>query len=726
MGMQVSTRVWAAIGLLVAASVMGQDEALTRQEQLRIVRDYLFVTHRTPSASLQQMVAGVPVDSTLPIKCGMSAAADFVMNRHKLDKDLQAALASVDSLQARPILAETYNSPSGHFKIHYAVSGDDAVYQASTDVSPANGVPDYVDGVARIADSVWTHEVGDLGYPAPPADSFYTEGGDYRYDVYLLNLAASFYGLSYMDSLSIDGPGSIRATSFMQLDNDYQSLDAYKSRPLDAVRVTMAHEFFHAIQFGMDFTEADDYNRSFPRRYWMEMSATWMEDEMYDGINDYYGYLKYFFDVPTVSIQQFKGFTDLHPYGSAVFPIFLSEQYGKELIRDIWERCAAMGMGPQFWIAVEQALDSTTSHAVNLPIAFRQFALWNYYTGSRASMAPDTVGYSERASYPAIPDGAMAYHDTLPVLVTVQTNAFKPQFTAATYIKIDRLDQVAKRYYACGVIDTSNLCVVRFADTASADSTEIDRFSIPLSCRAVDTTCTLASACTDTTVVMVDSVFTPIFFLDSLIQPWGVSLAYSPLQNPDSQVVETGLLSAPFGQTFGFTVERPRLFQSVVFIFSDASYLDIYRYVADRTQRIAYIIDEKSDSLLDIVPREPSLLDAYPNPAVVAQLGTEPLRFRFQLGTNRKGYLTCALDENLMVVDLFDISGQFVGTIEQLADNPASNTDDATVHVISWDMKNGRGKDVVSGVYLAIGRLYCGTNRDELLAEGKTKVVVIR
>jgi hypothetical protein len=311
-------------------------------------------------------------------------------------------------------------------------------------------------------------------------------------------------------------------------------------------------------------------------------------------------------------------------------------------------------------------------------------------------------------------------------LVTVQTNAFKPQFTAATYIKIDRLDHAAKRYYACGAIDTSDVCVIRFADTTCADSTEIDRGTIPLDCRAVDTTCTLGTACTDTTVVMVDSLFTQVFFLDSLIQPWGVSLVYSPVQNPDSQVVEAGLLNAQFGQTFGFSIDQPRKFESVVFIFSDASYLDTYRYVVDRTQRIAYIIDEKSDSALDVVSRQPSLLDAYPNPAIVAQLGAEPLRFRFQLATDIKGKLTCAMDQNLMVVDLFDIGGQFVGSIEQQADYSTADTTDATVHVIPWDLKNGKGKDVASGVYLAVGRLYCGANRDELLAEDKTKVVVIR
>ncbi len=45
---------------------------------------------------------------------------------------------------------------------------------------------------------------------------------------------------------------------------------------------------------------------------------------------------------------------------------------------------------------------------------------------------------------------------------------------------------------------------------------------------------------------------------------------------------------------------------------------------------------------------------------------------------------------------------------------------------IPWDMKNGRGNDVASGVYLAYAHLYANNGKGELLAKARQKVVVIR
>ncbi len=36
------------------------------------------------------------------------------------------------------------------------------------------------------------------------------------------------------------------------------------------------------------------------------MSAVWMEEQQYTGINDYYNYLPFFFGTPMSSIQQFN------------------------------------------------------------------------------------------------------------------------------------------------------------------------------------------------------------------------------------------------------------------------------------------------------------------------------------------------------------------------------------------------------------------------------------
>ena len=48
------------------------------------------------------------------------------------------------------------------------------------------------------------------------------------------------------------------------------------------------------------------------------------------------------------------------------------------------------------------------------------------------------------------------------------------------------------------------------------------------------------------------------------------------------------------------------------------------------------------------------------------------------------------------------------------------------VFEIGWDMKNEAGKEVASGVYLAVVRMYEGDSPVELLVTDQTKVAVIR
>ena len=48
------------------------------------------------------------------------------------------------------------------------------------------------------------------------------------------------------------------------------------------MRVTAAHEFFHAVQFGYDY---------FEDVWLMEASSAWVEDEIFDDIDDNRQYL---------------------------------------------------------------------------------------------------------------------------------------------------------------------------------------------------------------------------------------------------------------------------------------------------------------------------------------------------------------------------------------------------------------------------------------------------
>ncbi|MGB2697919.1 MAG: hypothetical protein WBD28_08715, partial [Candidatus Zixiibacteriota bacterium] len=119
--------------------------------------------------------------------CATPIFIELFANYDKLSFETQKILSSLirqrpDSLWADP---KTYDTPSGHFKIHYVISGKDSVFESSVDTLPADGHPDYVNRCAEIMDYVWHHEIDTLGYNSPPPDDWYIpNGGDGKYDVY--------------------------------------------------------------------------------------------------------------------------------------------------------------------------------------------------------------------------------------------------------------------------------------------------------------------------------------------------------------------------------------------------------------------------------------------------------------------------------------------------------------------------------------------------------------
>ena len=93
------------------------------------------------------------------------------------------------------------------------------------------------------------------------------------------------------------------------------------------IQVTAAHELLHAIQFGYDGWEA----------IWMlEATAVWIEDEVFDDINDNYQYLKDWLDEPHISLNKDRA---PHWYGSWIFFRYLSEHIGgPSTVRKILEQ----------------------------------------------------------------------------------------------------------------------------------------------------------------------------------------------------------------------------------------------------------------------------------------------------------------------------------------------------------------------------------------------------
>ena len=111
--------------------------------------------------------------------------------------------------------------------------------------------------------------------------------------------------------------------------------------PTENLQVTAAHELFHAVQFAYDYFEDG---------WFMEATATWAEDEVYDDVNDNRQYLPESpLGQPGQPMDQFIG---LRQYGDWIFFRYLTERFPKSrgglpvVVREIWERADGSGRGP--------------------------------------------------------------------------------------------------------------------------------------------------------------------------------------------------------------------------------------------------------------------------------------------------------------------------------------------------------------------------------------------
>jgi len=333
----------------------------------------------------------------VPAKCATSIVWALKRRWSELPPADRAFFSKV--LQ-RPRLSYRYVSPSGRFKIHYETQGPDAVPAGDAN---GNGIPDYIEEAGRIFDHCWEVEIDSLGYQSPPPD--YGRDGD-EIDVYIHNMNA--YGFTTMDS-SIASTPYDDYTSYIEIDNDFAG-EGFYTHGIEALKVTAAHELFHVIQLGYNFRDEDVY--------FFEMSSVWMEDVVYDEINDYYGVLSDFFDHPDIP------FTDSYygrrQYGLAIWLHFLSKKFSPDLVRTFWEN-----MRP--FRSIEAMDRGLLNQGSSFREAFLEFAVWNYFTGSRA----DTINYYEEGRhYPEI---------TLSKRVSFSSDTSLVDsiyFLASTYIKL--------------------------------------------------------------------------------------------------------------------------------------------------------------------------------------------------------------------------------------------------------------------------------------------------
>jgi hypothetical protein len=223
-------------------------------------------------------------------------------------------------------------------------------------------------------------ETKTLGYRIPVSDApavATTDNPDKKFDVFLGDIAQEgLYGYCAPDGADTNTKDG-RAPAFCVLDNDY-ARSQYGTAPVNALRVTAAHEFFHALQFAYDVDED---------LWFMEGSATWVEDEVYDSINDNYQFL---YDSPIRYPRRSADYSvDMAPYGSFVFFKYAEERLGsRDIVRQFWNYADA----PENRYSLQAIRAVMAARNTNWSNLFTQFGSWNTLpVGS----------YSERAGYPA-------------------------------------------------------------------------------------------------------------------------------------------------------------------------------------------------------------------------------------------------------------------------------------------------------------------------------------
>jgi hypothetical protein len=214
-----------------------------------------------------------------------------------------------------------------HFLFHFTngTDGGNPVDAVNITDTNTNGVPDFIESSGTIFEEVWTIELGIKGFPTPPSDinelnDTNQRNPDGRYDIFIYNMI--YYGYAYPEQYP-----SFPSYSFIAIKNEFKGY----TKGLNAVRVLAAHEFFHAIQFCYDY--AYDYAE---KLWWMETTATYMEDEVYPDVNDNYRYLAGWFnhcdDYGLTSDEE----GSQQKFGNFIFAKRLSEDFSDEIIKEVW------------------------------------------------------------------------------------------------------------------------------------------------------------------------------------------------------------------------------------------------------------------------------------------------------------------------------------------------------------------------------------------------------
>lgn len=314
-------------------------------------------------------------------KCGLGIINSVKENIDNFSPERQI---SIQKMLARPAMQTSIVTPANRFRIHYDTVGVN---------KPGYSVEEF----AAALDSAYEFEVNVLGYPPAPGDN--GAGGDDLYDFYIEDLPNGLYGATTPEA----SLGNGRSTAYTEIDNDFAVSEGYYTFGIEAAKVTAAHEYHHAIQIG------NYINRYSQDGFYYEITSTAMEEFTFDEVNDYYFYMRNYFNHPELTLSQFNG------YDLAILNIFFAKEFDHKFLRRIWELMITNR-------AIEAIALAAAERGSTIGYEFNQFGIWTYFTGYRAVPNVDIFfDYDEAKNYPLVVPAASI--EFIPPKKTVTLNS---------------------------------------------------------------------------------------------------------------------------------------------------------------------------------------------------------------------------------------------------------------------------------------------------------------
>lgn len=262
-----------------------------------------------------------------------------------------------------------YFSPTGHFKIYYSTIGFNAIplYDRNQ-----NNISDYLEFLGMSFDRAWSIEIDSLGFNPPPDSSGLPRS---VYPVFCRRL--SVYGQTWLEYEIPQLPEKNYVT-YIEINTNFNNIVEYPGitdpivRDSMAIAVTAAHEFNHAIQSGYRLWPE---NNSFYDLWFIESSATYMEEVVAPEVNDYLQYLEDYFHHTNQPFDYSSN--DLSDYGKVVFEIMLGKLYGPQIVREIWTEILHYRALP----SLENVL---SIYGSDLAEEMKRMSSWLYFSGANS------------------------------------------------------------------------------------------------------------------------------------------------------------------------------------------------------------------------------------------------------------------------------------------------------------------------------------------------------